>query len=123
MNLLIKNFKLTLLLLFTCAGASVFPRTVHFSSSYLSQQKQLPLPGNDKDKINSLLLWVNGPLESSLTISVGKEPTDINALADEYLRLAYQGLGAKDKSFNVTLKTDFDETIGNINIIPRIFEG
>ena len=41
-----------------------------------------------------------------------KELTDINTLADEYLRLAYHGLRAKDKSFNATLKTDFDETIG-----------
>ena len=48
-----------------------------------------------------------------------KEPTDINKLADEYLRLAYHGLRAKDKSFNATMKTDFDETIGNINIIPQ----
>ncbi len=48
-----------------------------------------------------------------------KEPTNINALADEYLRLAYHGLRAKDKSFNATLKTDFDASIGNINIIPQ----
>ena len=48
-----------------------------------------------------------------------KEPTDINALADEYLRLSYHGLRAKDKSFNATIKTDFDESIGNINIIPQ----
>ncbi len=40
-------------------------------------------------------------------------------MADEYLRLAYHGLRAKDKSFNATMKTDFDETIGNINIIPQ----
>ena len=53
------------------------------------------------------------------TSSGTKEPTDINALADEYLRLAYHGLRAKDKSFNATLKTDFDESIGNINIIPQ----
>ena len=44
---------------------------------------------------------------------------DINKLVDEYLRLAYHGLRAKDKSFNVTLKTDFDDSIGNINIIPQ----
>ena len=48
-----------------------------------------------------------------------KEPTDINALADEYLRLAYHGLRAKDKNFNAEMKTDFDESIGNINIIPQ----
>ncbi|HEU4859641.1 MAG TPA: ATP-binding protein, partial [Chitinophagaceae bacterium] len=44
---------------------------------------------------------------------------DINALADEYLRLAYHGLRAKDKSFNADIKTDFDDSIGKINIIPQ----
>ena len=58
-------------------------------------------------------------LQHSQASSGKKEPTDINALADEYLRLAYHGLRAKDKSFNATMKTDFDETIGNINIIPQ----
>ncbi len=48
-----------------------------------------------------------------------KEPTDINALADEYLKLSYHGLRAKDKSFNATLQTDFDETIPEINIIAQ----
>jgi signal transduction histidine kinase len=62
---------------------------------------------------------VKGMLQHSRTSSGIKEPTDINALADEYLRLAYHGLRAKDKSFNATLKTDFDESIGNINIIPQ----
>jgi signal transduction histidine kinase len=62
---------------------------------------------------------VKGMLQHSRSSSVQKEPTDINALADEYLRLAYHGLRAKDKTFNATLKTDFDETIGNINIIPQ----
>ncbi len=49
----------------------------------------------------------------------GSKPTGINALADEYLRLAYHGFRAKDKSFNVTMKTDFDESIDNLNIIPQ----
>ena len=40
-------------------------------------------------------------------------------MADEYLRLAYHGFRAKDKSFNATLKTDFDESIGKINIVPQ----
>ena len=62
---------------------------------------------------------VKGMLQHSRSSNSIKEPTDINALADEYLRLAYHGLRAKDKSFNATLKTDFDETIGNINIIPQ----
>ena len=43
----------------------------------------------------------------------------MNALADEYLRLAYHGLRAKDKSFNATIKTDFDKSIGKINIVPQ----
>jgi signal transduction histidine kinase len=62
---------------------------------------------------------VKGMLQHSRTSSGLKEPTDINALADEYLRLAYHGLRAKDKDFNATLKTDFDESIGKINIIPQ----
>jgi two-component system NtrC family sensor kinase len=62
---------------------------------------------------------VKGMLQHSRSSNGVKEPTDINALADEYLRLAYHGLRAKDKSFNATMKTDFDETIGNINIIPQ----
>jgi signal transduction histidine kinase len=62
---------------------------------------------------------VKGMLQHSRSSSGVKEPTDINALADEYLRLAYHGLRAKDKSFNATLKTDFDETIGKIDIIPQ----
>jgi two-component system, NtrC family, sensor kinase len=62
---------------------------------------------------------VKGMLQHSRSSSGIKEPTDINVLADEYLRLAYHGLRAKDKSLNATIKTDYDESIGNINIIPQ----
>ncbi len=62
---------------------------------------------------------VKGMLQHSRSSSGVKEPTDINALADEYLRLSYHGSRAKDKSFNTTLKTDFDESIGKINIVPQ----
>ena len=62
---------------------------------------------------------VKGMLQHSRSSSGIKEPTSINALADEYLRLAYHGLKAKDRSFNATLKTDFDETISSINVIPQ----
>ncbi|MDN3657276.1 ATP-binding protein [Ferruginibacter paludis] len=62
---------------------------------------------------------VKGMLQHSRTSSGQKELTSINALADEYLRLSYHGLRAKDKSFNAVLQTDFDESIGNINIIPQ----
>jgi signal transduction histidine kinase len=62
---------------------------------------------------------VKGMLQHSRSSSGIKEPTNINAVADEYLRLSYHGLRAKDKSFNATMKTDFDESLGNINIIPQ----
>ncbi|MEJ7821298.1 MAG: ATP-binding protein [Chitinophagaceae bacterium] len=62
---------------------------------------------------------VKGMLQHSRASSGKKEPTDINALADEYLRLSYHGLRAKDKSFNADFKSDFDESIGKINIIPQ----
>ncbi|MRX63998.1 ATP-binding protein [Maribacter luteus] len=62
---------------------------------------------------------VKGMLQHSRSSSGKKEPTDINALADEYLRLAYHGLRAKDKSFNAELITDFDEHIGKVNMIPQ----
>jgi signal transduction histidine kinase len=62
---------------------------------------------------------VKGMLQHSQSSSGAKEPTDINALADEYLRLAYHGLKAKDKSFNATLKTAFSPSVGQINIIPQ----
>lgn len=48
-----------------------------------------------------------------------KEPTNLNKLADEYFRLAYHGLRAKDKSFHAMLKTDFDPGIGNMHVIPQ----
>ncbi len=62
---------------------------------------------------------VKGMLQHSRKNTGVKEPTDINALADEYFRLSYQGLRAKDKSFNATLQTDFDKSIDKINIIPQ----
>jgi two-component system, NtrC family, sensor kinase len=62
---------------------------------------------------------VKGMLQHSQTSTGKKEPADINALADEYLRLAYHGLRAKDKSFNSTMKTNYDESIGKINIISQ----
>ena len=62
---------------------------------------------------------VNGMLAHSRTSSGQKEPTDINALADEYLRLAYHGLRAKDKSFNADFKADLDPSLPKLNVIPQ----
>ena len=58
-------------------------------------------------------------LEHSRSGDGKKEPTDLNALADEYLRLAYHGLRAKDKTFNASMETDFDDKIGQVNILSQ----
>ena len=62
---------------------------------------------------------VKNMLQHSRSSGVAKELTDINKLADEYLRLSYHGLRAKDKSFNSDFKTDFDDNVGQINVIPQ----
>jgi signal transduction histidine kinase len=62
---------------------------------------------------------VKGMLQHSRSGTGVKEPADINKLADEYLRLAYHGIKAKDNSFNATMKINFDESIGKINIVPQ----
>jgi len=62
---------------------------------------------------------VKGMLQHSRSSSSQKELTDINALADEYLRLAYHGLRAKDKTFNAATKTDYDDSVGLIKVIPQ----
>lgn len=62
---------------------------------------------------------VKGMLQHSRASSSTKEPTDINKLADEYLRLAYHGLRARDKSFNAELITNFDEGLPLVNIVPQ----
>ena len=62
---------------------------------------------------------VKGMLQHSRTSTGQKESTDLNALAEEYLRLSYQGLRAKDRAFNSDIQTDFDPTIGSINVIPQ----
>ena len=62
---------------------------------------------------------VKGMLQHSRASSGVKEPTDINALADEYLRLAYHGLRAKDKSFNAEMITHFDPQLPKVNVLPQ----
>jgi len=84
-----------------------------FAKSIGENEKKINHHGKRADAI------VKGMLQHSRSSSGIKEPTDINTLADEYLRLAYHGLRAKDKSFDATMKTDFDETIGKVNLIPQ----
>src|SRR5690606_26006679 len=62
---------------------------------------------------------VKGMLQHSRTSAGVKEPTDINLLVDEYLRLAYHGLRAKDKSFNARFETELDETLVPIHVVPQ----
>ncbi|HEY5968840.1 MAG TPA: ATP-binding protein [Chitinophagaceae bacterium] len=62
---------------------------------------------------------VKSMLQHSRSSSIKKEMTDINALTDEYLRLAYHGMKAKDKSFNVDIKSDFDNTVEKVNVIQQ----
>lgn len=62
---------------------------------------------------------VKGMLEHSRERSDVKTPTDLSALADEYLRLSYHGLRAKDKGFNANFKTDFDTQLPQIMVVPQ----
>ena len=83
------------------------------ASSIEANEEKIILHGKRADAI------VKSMLQHSLTSSGAKQPTDINALSDEYLRLAYHGLRAKDKSFNASMETSFDESIGKIDIVPQ----
>lgn len=101
-------------------GKGKIEDAIALANDAIENQKKINHHGKRADAI------VKGMLQHSRSSSGVKEPTDINALADEYLRLAYHGLRAKDKSlpagqagFNVTTNTDLDETIGNINIISQ----
>jgi len=79
----------------------------------LENQQKINQHGKRADSI------VKGMLQHSRSSSGVKELTDINKLADEFLRLAYHGLRAKDKSFNASLKTDFDSRLGKISIVSE----
>ena len=76
-----------------------------------SNQEKINFHGKRADAI------VKSMLQHSRSSSRKKEPTDINALCDEYLRLSYHGLRAKDKSFNAKFETDFDPTLKKINVV------
>jgi signal transduction histidine kinase len=86
---------------------------IAIASDVIENSKKILHHGKRADAI------VKGMLQHSRSSSGQKEPTDINTLADEYFRLSYHGLRAKDKNFNATMKTDFDSTIGKINVIPQ----
>ena len=86
---------------------------IALANNAIENQKKINHHGKKADAIVKSMLQHSG---SSAGV---KESANINALAEEYLRLSYHGFAAKDKTFNATLKTDFDESIGNINVIPQ----
>ena len=85
------------------------------ANDVIANEEKINYHGKRADSI------VKGMLQHSRSSSGVKEPTDLNALCDEYLRLSYHGLRAKDKSFNATIKTDFDASIEKIIIMPQDF--
>jgi signal transduction histidine kinase len=83
------------------------------ASSVVDNEEKINFHGKRADAI------VKAMLQHSQRGTVAKEFTDLNKLANEYLRLAYHSFRAKHKNFNVALQTNFDETIGNIKVIPQ----
>jgi signal transduction histidine kinase len=79
----------------------------------ISNEEKINHHGKRADSI------VKGMLQHSRTGTGQREMTDLNALADEYVRLTYHGLRAKDKSFNAKIETDFDRTIGPVSVVPE----
>ncbi len=76
-------------------------------------EKKINMHGKRADGI------VKGMLQHSKADGGAKEPTDINLLADEFIRLGYHGLRAKDKSFNADLVTNFDEKLPKVNLVQQ----
>ncbi|MCU7551605.1 tetratricopeptide repeat protein [Chitinophagaceae bacterium LB-8] len=62
---------------------------------------------------------VKSMLQHSRVSTGEKQSTDINVLCDEYLRLTYRGIRAKDKEFNAVLQTNYDSSIGKVNAVPQ----
>ncbi|HEX6847396.1 MAG TPA: ATP-binding protein [Chitinophagaceae bacterium] len=83
------------------------------AGTIINNQEKINQHGKRADAI------VKNMLQHSRSSSGIKEPTHINTLAEEYLKLAYPGFRAKHKNFNVTLKTSYDEGIHSLNVIPQ----
>jgi signal transduction histidine kinase len=94
------------------AGKGNMNEVKTIASSVIENEQKILRHGKRADAI------VKGMLLHSKSGTGVKELTDINMLADEYLRLAYHGLRSKDKSFNVTLKTNYSNTLNKINVVP-----
>ena len=88
-------------------------QAIRIASDIKEKEEKIIFHGKRADAI------VKSMLQHSRSSTSKKVWTDINALADEYLRLAYHGMKAKEKSFNVDIKSDFDTAIEKVNVIPQ----
>jgi signal transduction histidine kinase len=93
--------------------AGEIDEAILISNDIKENERKIIHHGNRADAI------VKGMLQHSRSNSGVKEPADINAMADEFLRLSYHGLRAKDKTFNASIKTDFDPAVGIIKLVPQ----
>src|SRR5436190_11155567 len=89
------------------------PQAIEIANDIKENEEKIIFHGKRADAI------VKSMLQHSRSSTSKKELTDINVLAEEYLRLAYHGMKAKDKSFNVDIKSDLDNTIEKVNVIQQ----
>lgn len=94
-------------------GTKNFDDVKDLAKTIADNQEKINQHGKRADAI------VKSMLQHSRTSSGQKELTDVNSLCDEYLRLAYHGIRAKDKSFNTTIEKNLDPSIPNLNIVPQ----
>jgi len=90
-----------------------FEEAIALSKDIIDNQEKINHHGKRAEGI------VKGMLQHSRAGSGKKELTDINALCDEYLRLSYHGLRAKDKSFNAKFETHFDDSLPKIEVMTQ----
>jgi signal transduction histidine kinase len=88
-------------------------QAIEVAENIKNNQEKINYHGQRADAI------VKGMLQHSRASTGKKEPTDINRFADEYLRLAYHGIRARDKSFNAKFEAAFDATVGKVNMVPQ----
>jgi signal transduction histidine kinase len=93
--------------------ADNIPSAIEIANTIKKNEEKISQHGKRAETI------VKGMLQHSRITSGQREPTDINAIAEEYLRLTYHGWRAKDKNFNVKVETRLDRTIGKITVVPQ----
>jgi signal transduction histidine kinase len=94
-------------------GQETLMKQLRFWGSIKENGEKINFHGKRADAI------VKGMLQHASKSMGQKELTDINKLAEEYLKLSYHGLRAKDKDFNATFNTAIDESVGKIHVVPQ----